>query len=166
MAVLSLRLYPDPLLKTPSMEVSKITGAIEHDIRNMIESMYALPRCVGLAAPQVGIPLRILVVDVSRHPKTKRHHGLIVLVNPKLLEASGEWLLREGCASVPDYTGNVKRFKKVTVSALNEHGRAVTIEAEGFEAVALQHELDHLNGLLFLDRLTPQDLFRRKSYGK
>ena len=166
MAVLSLRLYPDPLLKTPSVEVPRITGAIEQHIRDMIESMHAFPRCVGLAAPQVGIPLRIAVVDVSKHPKTKHHHGLIVLVNPQLLEGSGERLVREGCASVPDYTGNVQRFEKVVISAWNERGRSVTLRAEGFEAVALQHELDHLNGLLFLDRLAPQDLFPRKRYGR
>ena len=165
MAVLPLRLYPDPVLKTLSAAVAHIDRGVERHMDDMIESMYAYPRCVGLAAPQVGLRLRIAVVDVSRHPKTTRHDGLLVLVNPVLEHGEGEWLLREGCASIPDYTGNVRCYSKVVISSWDRHGKAFTLEAEGFEAVALQHELDHLSGLLFLDRLAPHDLFRRKRYG-
>lgn len=164
--MLRVRLYPDPILKTPSSPVDHITDQIQRHLDDMIETMRELPGCVGLAGPQVGIPLRLAVLDVSQHPKTTKHHGLTILINPSLEKTSGEYFLREGCASVPDYTGNVRRFHCVKVSALSREGRPFVLETEGFEAVALQHELDHLQGLLFLDRLRPHDLFPRKNYGK
>ena len=161
-----IKIYPDPFLKTPAKEVLEITPEIAQHIDNMIHRMQELPRCVGLAAVQVGIPWKIAVLDASAHPKTTQSHGLLVLVNPVLKEGEGRMLLREGCASVPDFTGNVRRYKKVAVSFWDRHGTLKSISTEGFEAAVVQHELDHLNGLLFLDRLAGlKDLFERKDYG-
>lgn len=163
---LPLKIYPDLILKTPAQEVLEITPEITQHIDTMIQSMRELPRCVGLAAPQVGIPWKIAVLDASNHPKTTQSHGLLVFVNPVLKLTEGRLLLREGCASVPDFTGNVTRHKKVAVSFWDRHGALKTIETEGFEAAVVQHELDHLEGLLFLDRLAGvSDLFTRKDYG-
>jgi peptide deformylase len=127
--------------------------------------MRANPRCVGLAAPQLGDEVRIVVVDVSEHPRATRHHGLLVLVNPVIKRSSGSEIAREGCLSIPDLTANVKRSMEVTVEASGTDGAIQSIEAEGFEARALQHEMDHLDGILFLDRVAnlTTDVFRRKS---
>jgi peptide deformylase len=127
--------------------------------------MRANPRCVGLAAPQLGEEVRIVVVDVSEHPRATRHHGLLVLVNPVIKRSSGSEIAREGCLSIPDLTANVKRSTEVTVEASGTDGAIQSIEAEGFEARALQHEMDHLDGILFLDRVAnlTTDVFRRKS---
>jgi peptide deformylase len=126
--------------------------------------MRANHRCVGLAAPQLGDDVRIVVVDVSEHPRATRHHSLLVLVNPVIKRASGGEIAREGCLSIPELTANVKRATEVTVEAFRPDGRLQSIEAEGFEARALQHEIDHLDGILFLDRVASltTDVFRRK----
>jgi peptide deformylase len=126
--------------------------------------MRANQRCVGLAAPQLGDEVRIIVVDVSEHPRATRHHGLLVLVNPVIKRSSGSEIAREGCLSIPDLTANVKRSTEVTVEASGTDGAIQSIDAEGFEARALQHEMDHLDGILFLDRVAnlTTDVFRRK----
>jgi peptide deformylase len=122
--------------------------------------------CVGLAAPQIGDGVRIVVVDVSEHPRATRHSGLLVLVNPVITTASGRAVAREGCLSIPDLTANVGRATEVEVEASDPEGAARTIRAEGFEARCLQHEIDHLDGILFLDRVASltTDVFRRKRY--
>ncbi len=127
--------------------------------------MRAGPGGVGIAAPQVGRLQRIAIVDVSSKPKVKSH-GRLVLINPEIVEWEGYAKGREGCMSVPDYTGNVIRAKRITLEYLDETGTPRTLESEGFEAVAIQHEIDHLDGILFLDRLVSRraDLFRRKVY--
>jgi len=106
----------------------------------------------------------MVVVDVSEHPRATRHHGLLVLVNPVIRRSSGGEIAREGCLSIPDLTANVKRATEVVVEASDPAGAARSIEAEGFEARALQHEIDHLDGILFLDRVAnlTTDVFRRK----
>jgi peptide deformylase len=126
---------------------------------------------VGLAAPQIGVSERVSVIDVSkRPPKSKgsppKSHGLIVLVNPILISGEGVQVPREGCLSVPDLLGNVRRFDSVTVRFLTAEGHERTITTSGFEALALQHEIDHLAGRLFIDRVVDlkTDVFRRKSY--
>jgi peptide deformylase len=126
--------------------------------------MRANQRCVGIAAPQLGDEVRMVVVDVSEHPRATRHHGLLVLVNPVIRRSSGSEIAREGCLSIPDLTANVKRATEVTVEASDPDGAAQSIDAEGFEARALQHEIDHLDGILFLDRVASltTDVFRRK----
>ena len=126
----------------------------------------ASPACVGLAAPQVGVSSRVIAVDVTGHPKTKTCHGLVVLVDPIVAEASGREVGREGCMSVPDLTANVARAKRLVVSGRTPEGETKIIATDGFEARAFQHEIDHLDGLLILDRVASlsTDVFRRRVY--
>lgn len=139
-------------------------GRIAQIIKNLLDTLSASPG-VALAAPQIGEPYRIIVCDVSRKIR-ENHHGRIILINPVIRRREGKRIFREGCLSVPDYTGNVSRAEKVWVKGLDPHGRPVSLIAEGFEALALQHEIDHLEGILFLDRIASlsTDLFRRKVY--
>lgn len=121
---------------------------------DLVATMYVSPGCVGLAAPQVGVAGQAFCVDVSQHPKTRTCHGLIVLVNAVLVASSKNERGREGCMSVPDLTGDVKRATRATVRGqLPISGETVEIVTDAFEARALQHEMDHCNGLLFLDRV-------------
>ncbi|MHB1705402.1 MAG: peptide deformylase, partial [Acidithiobacillus sp.] len=134
-------------------------------VDDLMETMRAGPGGVGIAAPQVGRLQRIVVVDVR--PKLGDDcHGLMVLVNPELIAWEGVAVGREGCMSVPDFTGNVIRAEQIRVQAQDIHGKDRLYECAGFEARAVQHEMDHLDGLLFLDRLVSRktDLFRRKVY--
>ncbi|MBI3455031.1 MAG: peptide deformylase [Candidatus Rokubacteria bacterium] len=167
MAVLPIRRFPDPLLKQPTRPVDRVDDRTLALIDAMVRTMRHHPRCVGLAAPQVGSDLRIAVLDASGHPKAAVSHGLLVLVNPKILESGGRILQREGCLSIPDFTGNVPRASRIRLAARDRDGNAMELELEGFEAVVAQHEVDHLDGRLFLDRVAnlATDLFRRKRYG-
>jgi peptide deformylase len=124
------------------------------------------PGCVGLAANQVGVGWRVFSLDVSAHPKTRTCHGRFVLVNPRVEQASRNEKAREGCMSVPDFTGDVKRATRLTVvGQLPGSGVDVTITTDAFEARALQHEIDHLDGFLFLDRVvSAAAIHRRKVY--
>lgn len=168
MAILPILQFPDSRLKEKSAPVDAVTGETSAFIDDLLDTMRASPGCVGIAAPQVGRPCRIIVVDVSGHRRGNReeNHGLLVLVNPEILAKGGRQMVREGCMSVPDYTANVQRAEWVLVDALDRGGKQVIIEAVGFEAVAIQHEADHLDGILFLDRVSSikTDLFRRKRY--
>src|SRR5262245_65597872 len=114
--------------------------------------MRSFPGCVGVAAPQIAELVRVVVVDVSEHRKATTSHGLLVLANPVVVESSGDELGREGCLSIPDLTANVRRATRIRVEAVTPEGEEVAIDTEGFEARALLHELDHLDGVLFLDR--------------
>jgi peptide deformylase len=129
--------------------------------RDLLDTMRSFERCVGLAAPQIGTPARVIVVDVQGHPKADTHNGLLVLVNPGIVEVEGSEVAREGCISIPDLTANVRRATSIVV----QHARG-TVESFGFEARCLQHELDHLDGVLFLDRVESlvDDVFRRRVY--
>lgn len=166
MAVLPVRAFPDPLLKTPTRPVESLTPQVRRLVDDLIETMRHYPRCVGLAAPQVGSSARVAVVDVTGHPKAAHSSGLLVLVNPRIVSQEGQSINREGCLSVPDLTGNVARAQRVQVEALDRDGKRWMGWCEGFEAIAIQHELDHLMGKLFLDRISnPRaDVFRRKKY--
>jgi peptide deformylase len=128
----------------------------------MLDTLKASPG-VALAAPQIGQLVQIIVVDVSRK-KGEQGHGLVVLLNPRILQQDGPRIIREGCLSVPDYTGNVLRYERTIVQGLSPDGLPITLVASGFEALAFQHELDHLDGTLFLDRIESlsTDLYRRK----
>ncbi len=121
---------------------------------------------VGIAAPQIGDLRRVAVVDVSKSKlgKKQENHGLLQMVNPEIIEKEGSQVVREGCMSVPDYTGNVTRAETIVVQFLDQNQQLQVIHAAGFEAIAIQHELDHLDGFLFLDRVSSlkSDLFRRK----
>ncbi|HBU69316.1 MAG TPA: peptide deformylase [Elusimicrobia bacterium] len=164
MAILRILTIPDPALKNPAKTVGSIGPDTAEIIRDLIETMRHHTRCVGLAAPQAGISLAIVVVDVSLYPRKFNNHGQLVLINPKITETIGNIMGREGCLSVPDLTANVSRFEKITVEAMDENFNKIKINTSGFEAVVLQHEIDHLSGLLFLDRVTSlkTDVFRRK----
>jgi len=152
--------YPDPLLKNPATEVRNIDGAVAGTIDDMVETMYAAPG-VGLAAPQIGLGERVIVLDVDHENKGKR---LLKLINPVIAEAEGEVLWEEGCLSVRDYAAEVKRAARVLVRAYTPEQKEVEIEATDLLAVALQHEIDHLDGKLFIDRISrlKRDLYRRK----
>jgi peptide deformylase len=166
MAVKEILQYPDPRLKTACAPVTEFDEEIRTLIRDLVDTMVAAGHSVGVAAPQIGDCRRAVVVDVS-HSKLGRdnHHGLLVMVNPEILEREGQETMREGCMSVPDYTGNVTRAQNILVQFLDGEGRDRVIRATGFEAVAIQHELDHLDGMLFLDRVSnlKTDVFRRKN---
>lgn len=159
MPALEILKYPDPVLKETSLEVKQIDSSIRDFINDLVLTMKASPG-VGLAAPQVGRLFRIITVDVTpKHPG----HGLVVLINPKMISSKGGKIEREGCLSVPEYTANVMRAEEVTIKGLNVDGSESFITSTGFEAVALQHEVDHLDGILFIDRITnmKRDLFKR-----
>ncbi|MDD5491610.1 MAG: peptide deformylase [bacterium] len=166
MSILPIIQYPNPILKTPCDALHQELPGIEQLIKNMQDTLMAYPFCVGLAAPQVGTLLRIVIVDCSRSRKPCKHHGNLVLINPVITHKEGELVMREGCLSLPDYTGNVKRTVSVIVEGLDSDEIPQKIETDGFEAVVLQHEIDHLDGILFLDRITSlkTDVFRRKNY--
>jgi peptide deformylase len=138
---------------------------LQAHLRALEETRRAGPGAVGIAAPQVDWLQRVVIVDVSGRRKAVSH-GHLILVNPEITEWDGFAMGREGCLSVPDYTGNVVRAERIHVKAQDPDGNPVSFDMEGFEARAVQHELDHLDGLLFLDRLVSrrQDLFRRKVY--
>lgn len=165
MAILDILKYPDERLKQESVEVEQIDEALKAFIVDLEETMRGGPGGVGIAAPQVGNFIRVVIVDVSAKPKTK-NNGCMILINPEINTWEGMKKGREGCMSVPDYTGNVIRAEKITMTALNLQGETVDYTCEGYEARAVQHEMDHLDGKLFLDRLVSRrtDLFRRKVY--
>lgn len=165
MSVLELLQYPDPRLKQVSTPVQDFTPELSNFIHQLDVTMRSGPGGVGIAAPQVGRFERIVLVDVSSKPKIP-HHGRLVLINPEILAWEGMVKGREGCMSVPDYTGNVIRAEQIQVKAYDEYGQLHEYAMQCFEARAVQHEIDHLDGLLFLDRLVSRrhDLFRRKVY--
>ena len=167
MAVQTIVIYPNPILKAPCAPVERIDPGVLQLLDDLVDTMLAGPGSVGVAAPQIGVALRACVVDVSnnRHGK-ENNHGRLLMVNPEIVEASGAAVMREGCMSVPDYTGDVERATQITLRFTAPDGAVQELTATGFEAVAIQHEMDHLDGLLFLDRITSlkTGLFRRKSY--
>ena len=165
MAVFDILIYPDSRLKKVSRQISVVDESVNKFIFDLEETMRAGPPSVGIAAPQVGRFERIVIVDVSVKPDTP-NHGKLILINPQINMKQGEVTGREGCLSVPDYTGNVARAETITLQALDLTGESKTYEMEGFEARAVQHEIDHLDGLLFLDRLVSRrnNLFKRKVY--
>lgn len=167
MGILDVLTWPDERLKRTAEPVETFDEALRRMVADIQETMDSASHCVGLAATQVGIAARIAVVDCSRRPKVE-NHGRLILINPEIKTWEGVAVGREGCLSVPDYTGNVIRAERVDVHWYDEHGAEHEARLEGFEARAVQHEVDHLNGLLFLDRLVSHrnDLFRRKVYKK
>lgn len=161
MAILNILKYPDPILKKKAEPVPEITGDIQRLIDDMAETMYTAPG-IGLAAPQIGRSVRVIVIDINSKEEGKG--GLISLINPEIAEHSGEIAWEEGCLSVPDYSADVRRFERVVVKGLDRNGVEKIVVGEGLLSVALQHEIDHLNGILFIDRLGPikRDLIKRR----
>lgn len=165
MSILTILQYPDERLKQVAAEVTLFDDALRTFIHQLETTMRAGSGGVGIAAPQVGRIERIAIVDVSAKKKIKQH-GRLVLINPEITAWQGSVVGREGCMSVPDYTGNVVRAETITLTAQDEFGQPQQFKMEGYEARAVQHELDHLDGMLFLDRLVSRrsDLFKRKVY--
>jgi peptide deformylase len=160
MALLRIRKYPDPALKQIAKTVDNIDGEVSALLDSMVQTMYAAPG-VGLAATQVGDSRRLVVLDTDhQHPG----NHLLKLINPRIVEAEGSILWDEGCLSVIDFTAGVKRASRVLVRAWTLEQNEIQIEAADLQAVALQHELDHLDGKLFIDRLSriKRELYRRK----
>ena len=155
--------YPDPRLTRVAAPVRGDAATIARVAADLVDTMRAFPRCVGVAAPQLGEDVRMCVVDCTGHPKVPEPHGLLVLVDPVVVAAAGDARGREGCLSIPDLTGDVHRPTALTVSATAPDGAPLTVEAVGFEARVIAHELDHLDGVLFLDRAVA--VFPRRSYG-
>ena len=155
---------PERVLKTPAEPVGDaVDAALAEDL---VDTMRASPACVGLAAPQIGVSRRAFALDVSSHPKVTTVHGLVVMFDPVIVERSGRKVGREGCMSVPDLTANVARATSIVVQGRSPEGETLVIATDGFEARAFQHEIDHLDGLLILDRVASleTDVFARKVY--
>ncbi len=142
--------YPAEVLKKPTQRVDEIDREIEQLIRDMFDTMYEAEG-VGLAANQIGVPLSVMVIDTT--PKEDAPDLKLVLINPEIISSEGKLKYKEGCLSFPGLSVEVERAKKVKVKALNEHGEPVEIELEDFPAIVFQHELDHLKGITFIDRL-------------
>jgi peptide deformylase len=156
---------PEAVLTRTARPVEGIGAAAAALAQDLVDTMRASPACVGLAAPQIGVGLRAFVVDVSGHRKAVRHHGQFVLFNPVILRAEQAVLGREGCMSVPDLTGDVPRATRVVVRGLTPDGGDRVLEVDGFEARAVLHEMDHLDGKTFLDRVAGHHaVFRRTVY--
>ncbi|MEJ5172089.1 MAG: peptide deformylase [Hydrogenothermaceae bacterium] len=167
MEKLEILKYPDERLKIVSREVEDFGKDFKEFVDKLIYTMYNSPGGVGIAAPQVNKHIRIIVIDSSKstHKTNVVSHGLMVLSNPKIIHGEGEIIFREGCMSVPDYTGNVKRFYYIKVEAQDINGNLITFDTEGFEAVVIQHEIDHLDGKVFIEKVvSPKDIFKRKVY--
>ena len=164
--VLEVLCAPASVLSALGASVDPSDPSVIRLAADLVATMRVSPGCVGLAAPQVGESVKVFCVDVSEHPKTRDHHGTFVLCNAEVLEASRNEKAREGCMSVPDFTGDVKRATRVVVRGeLPGTGEEVTFEATAFEARALQHEIDHCDGLLFLDRAAgAHAVYARKTY--
>lgn len=161
MAILEIKKYPEKVLKEKASPVLEIDREILNLVDDMIETMYAAPG-IGLAAPQVGVSKRIIVIDVS--VKEGEKTPLIVLINPEIVSTEGEIESEEGCLSLPGYITTVKRAERVIVKGLNKDGREISIEGEGLLSRALQHEIDHLDGLLLIDRISriKREFFKKR----
>lgn len=159
--------YPHPSLKKTAAPLDPSRrDEIESVARDLVDTIRAHPGCVGIAAPQLDELVRMVAVDVSEHRRATTSNGLLVLVNPRIVKASGSEVAREGCLSIPDFTANVRRATKVVIEAATLEQDSARIVSHGFEARCLLHELDHLDGILFLDRVDSlkDDVFRRKHY--
>lgn len=168
MALLDILTLPDPALKQVSAPVEHFDDALRAFIGDLEETRLNGPAAVGIAAPQVGRFQRIVIIDCSTTRKPVPNHGRLVLVNPEITQWDGYEMGREGCLSVPDYTGNVIRATRIHLVARDPDGNELAFDMEGYEARAAQHEIDHLDGMLFVDRVVSRrtDLFRRKVYRK
>ncbi len=165
MAVRPVLRVPERVLSERARQVGEIDDAARALADDLVDTMRASPACVGLAAPQIGVGLRAFAIDVTGHRKARSCHGEVVLFDPEILVCSGPVHGREGCMSVPDLTGDVARWTEVVVRGRTPDGEERVLQTDAFEARAVQHELDHLDGLLFLDRVSSAAaVFRRRMY--
>ena len=166
MAVRPILRYPEHSLKQPSEPFTGSPEEAEALIGDLLDTMRASPATVGLAAPQIGVGIRAFVLDVSGHKRATSSQGLVAILDPVLVSGEGADTVREGCLSVPDLTANVRRATQIEIEGRTADGERKRYEMEGFEARAALHELDHLDGLLILDRVgSAGDIFARKVYG-
>ena len=154
MAVLPIRTVPDPILRKKTKRVSSVDKSVKKLIADMRETLHAEEGRVGLAAPQVGVSLRITVIGLPDEED-------IILINGEIVRRKGQRLVSEGCLSIPGYIGEVNRAESVTVKGLDINGREIRIKAEGLLSQALEHEIDHLNGVLYVDKLQSQESLRK-----
>lgn len=154
MAVLPIRTLPEPILKQKAKRVRTIDRSVKKLIADMRETLHADPMRVGLAANQVGVSLRVMVIGIPEEED-------IILVNPEIVRRKGQRLVSEGCLSIPGYIGELYRAETVTVKGLGLDGKEIRIKAEGLLAQALEHETDHLNGKLYIDRMESMDTLRK-----
>jgi peptide deformylase len=154
MAVLNIRTVPDPVLRRKSRKVSAIDRSVKKLVKDMTETLHAEAGRVGLAAPQVGVSWRVTVIGLPEQAD-------IVLINPEIVRKKGRRLVSEGCLSIPGYVGELYRAETVTAKGLDIKGKEVRIKAEGLLAQALEHEIDHLNGVLYVDRMENMDSLRQ-----
>jgi len=159
MAVIPIRVLPDPILRRKSKRVRIIDSSIQKLINDMIETMHAVPGRVGLAAPQVGVSLRVFVIGIPDEED-------IALINPEIVRRTGERLVEEGCLSIPGYVGQIKRAISVKVKGRDQNGKEIRIKANDLLAQALEHEIDHLNGVLYIDYLESMDELRKIELGE
>jgi peptide deformylase len=160
MAIRRILTYPDTILREPAEPVTNIDGKIQQLVDDMAATMYHAPG-IGLASNQVGEPCRIIIFDTS--PKDEPN-DLVVVINPEIVEANGVVVDEEGCLSVIDYRADVKRAECITVKGLDREGNPITLKKDGLPAIVLQHEIDHLNGILFIDRISKlkRELYKRR----
>jgi peptide deformylase len=149
MAILEILHYPDPRLRNEAKPVTEVDAEIQQLVKDMFETMYDAPG-IGLASIQVNVPKRVIVVDVS-----EEHDQPLCFINPEIIETEGEETMDEGCLSVPGFYETVQRAEKIRVRALNEKGEQFEMDADGLLAVCIQHEIDHLDGKLFVDYISP-----------
>jgi len=154
MAVLPIYVVPGPVLRQRSKRVRAIDGSVKKLVADMLETLHAAPGRVGLAAPQVGIPLRVIVIGLPEEED-------IALINPEIMRRKGERVVTEGCLSIPGYFGVLKRAESIRVKARDVNGKEIKIKADELLAQALEHEVDHLNGVLYIDHLeSPEKLYK------
>jgi len=157
MAVLQIRTLPDPVLRQKAKKVTKIDDSIQKLIDDMIDTLHAEPNRAGLAAPQVGVLLRVAVIEVPEQE-------LITLINPEIVKKEGERIVQEGCLSVPGYFGEIKRAVTVKAKAQNRYGKQFRLKAQGLLAQALEQETEHLDGILYIDHVeSPEKLFETET---
>lgn len=163
MAILNIVTIPNPILKQVSLPVENINDKVKTLISDMRETMLSSSHCVGIAAVQIGVLLRIVLVDISLNPKPHHNNGFLIMINPKITYMSGKLKSREGCLSVPDFTGNVIRKNKIEVEYTDLEGTKKILKTHGFESITIQHEIDHLDGFVFLDKVSSikTDIFKR-----
>lgn len=161
MSIIKIYQYPEPVLRQETSKISSFNDELSKLIEDMADTMYDAPG-IGLAAPQIGQSLKLIVVDTTENPEDEKQY--MALINPEIVAHEGSQLDEEGCLSVPELTANVKRYKKVTVTYQDTEGHPHELTTEDRFAVVLQHEIDHLNGILFIDHLSPlkRNLYKKK----
>jgi peptide deformylase len=159
MSILTIVTFPDPILSSKAEKVGDVTGDVNQLMKDMLETMYSAPG-VGLAAPQVGVDKRIIVVDAGGEEKPQP----IMLADPEILSCEGKLVHEEGCLSLPEFREKITRSEKVRVRGINEKGDEAVYDAEGLLAVVFQHEIDHLDGILLINRVSglKRDIYKRK----